>query len=45
MQTAVELHGPLRTNAVSALRDSAVAGLGLALLPDWLVAPTSRPVG
>ena len=39
VQTAVELHGPLRTNAVSALRDSAVAGLGLALLPDWLVAP------
>ena len=38
VESATKVRGPLRTNAVYALRDSAVAGLGLALLPDWLVA-------
>lgn len=38
VESAVELRGPMRTNAMYALRDSAVAGLGIALLPDWLVA-------
>lgn len=33
-----KVRGPMRTNAVYALRDGALAGLGLALLPDWLVA-------
>lgn len=37
---AVELEprGPLVSNALVALRDAALAGLGAALLPDWLVA-------
>ena len=35
---AVTVRGPIRSNAVYALRDGAVAGLGLAWLPDWLVA-------
>lgn len=37
---AVEAHvrGHFRANAPYALRDAAVAGLGVALLPDWLVA-------
>lgn len=30
--------GALRTNVVYALRDAALAGLGVALLPEWLVA-------
>lgn len=38
IESVAKIRGPLRTNAVYALRDSAVAGLGLALLPDWLVA-------
>lgn len=38
VETVTKVRGPVRTNAVYALRDSAVAGLGLALLPDWLVA-------
>lgn len=38
IEAAAKVCGPMRTNAVYALRDSAVAGLGLALLPDWLVA-------
>lgn len=37
-ESVVEIRGPMRTNAVYALRDAAVAGLGVALLPDWLVA-------
>lgn len=28
----------MRTNAMQALYEGAVAGLGIALLPDWLVA-------
>lgn len=35
---AVEPRSAFRTNAIVALRDAAVAGLGLALLPEWLVA-------
>lgn len=35
---AAKVRGPMRTNAVYALHDGALAGLGLALLPDWLVA-------
>lgn len=34
----VEVRGALRTNAVYVLREGALAGLGIALLPDWLVA-------
>jgi len=34
----VEVRGPLRTNAPQALREAAIAGLGVALLPGWLVA-------
>jgi DNA-binding transcriptional LysR family regulator len=37
--TRIEVSGCIRTNAPSALRDLAVAGAGLAYLPDWLVAP------
>jgi DNA-binding transcriptional LysR family regulator len=37
-ESVIELRGALRTNAVYVLRDSAIAGLGVALLPDWLVA-------
>jgi len=36
--TTVDVRGPLRTNALLALRNAAVAGLGLALLPRFLVA-------
>lgn len=38
VELAAELRGVLRSNAMYALRDGALAGLGLALLPDWLVA-------
>ena len=34
----VRVHGKLACNAPLALRELALAGLGLALLPDWLVA-------
>ncbi len=34
----VDVRGPLRANAPHALRDACVAGLGVALLPAWLVA-------
>jgi len=34
----VEVRGRLRANAPMALRDLAVAGAGIAYLPDWLVA-------
>lgn len=37
-EVEVKVRGPMRTNAVYALRDGAIAGLGVALLPDWLVA-------
>lgn len=36
-ETAVEVRGALRCNAPYALRDACVAGLGVALLPAWLV--------
>jgi len=36
--TSVEVHGRLRSNTPSALRDLAVAGAGVAYLPAWLVA-------
>lgn len=34
-----DVRGPFRTSAPLALRDAARNGLGIALLPDWLVAP------
>src|SRR5262249_42753384 len=34
---AVEVGGPFRTNALYLLLDAAVAGVGIALLPDWVV--------
>lgn len=37
-QRSIEVRGQLRTNAPLALRDLALQGLGVALLPDWLVA-------
>jgi DNA-binding transcriptional LysR family regulator len=37
MARTIEVHGRLRTNAPSALRDLAVDGAGIAYLPDWLV--------
>lgn len=37
-EVEVKVRGPMRTNAVYALRDGAIAGLGVALVPDWLVA-------
>jgi DNA-binding transcriptional LysR family regulator len=33
----VELRGPVETNAAVALRQFAVSGLGIAVLPEWLV--------
>lgn len=36
-RTIVEVHGRLRTSAPMALRDLAVAGSGIAYVPDWLV--------
>lgn len=38
-EARVAVRGPLCTNVVSALRDAALAGLGVALLPEWLVEP------
>jgi DNA-binding transcriptional LysR family regulator len=35
----IEVHGRLRTNTPTALRDLAIDGAGLAFLPNWLVAP------
>lgn len=37
-ERTIEVRGSLRTNAPLALRDLAVDGLGIAYLPDWLVA-------
>jgi DNA-binding transcriptional LysR family regulator len=34
---AVEVSGPLRSNSGEALRQAALDGLGLALLPAWMV--------
>ncbi len=34
----VEVHGPIRTNALHALRNAALAGVGIALLPRFVVA-------
>ena len=33
----VELHGPAESNAALVLRDFARAGLGVAVLPEWLI--------
>jgi DNA-binding transcriptional LysR family regulator len=35
--TSVPVGGPFRSNNIEVLRDMALAGAGLALLPDWLV--------
>ncbi len=37
-EQTVDVHGRLRSNAPIALRDLAIAGAGIAFLPDWLVA-------
>ena len=34
----VDLHGPAESNAALVLRDLALAGLGVAVLPEWLIA-------
>jgi DNA-binding transcriptional LysR family regulator len=34
---AVEVHGPLRANNGELIRDAAIAGLGIARLPDFIV--------
>ena len=36
------MHGRLRTNDAEALRDAVLAGLGIALLPTWLVSADLR---
>ena len=36
---SLDVHGRLRTNTPTALRELAIAGAGVAFLPDWLVAP------
>lgn len=36
-ERVVEVRGPVRTNAPTALRDLAVDGAGIAYVPDWLV--------
>jgi DNA-binding transcriptional LysR family regulator len=36
-QARVTVSGAFCTNVVYALRDAALAGLGIALLPEWLV--------
>jgi len=38
-EITVEVRGTLRSNAPYAVRDAALAGCGIALLPDWLAAP------
>jgi DNA-binding transcriptional LysR family regulator len=37
VQKAVEVHGPLRANNGELIRDAAIAGLGIARLPDFIV--------
>jgi DNA-binding transcriptional LysR family regulator len=39
---AVEVHGPLRANNGELIRDAAIAGLGIARLPDFIVAAGIR---
>ncbi len=34
---AIEVHGPLRSNSGEVLRQAAADGLGLVLLPEWMV--------
>jgi DNA-binding transcriptional LysR family regulator len=38
----IEAHGRLRTNDAETLRDAVLAGLGIALLPTWLVSADVR---
>jgi DNA-binding transcriptional LysR family regulator len=40
--TEIAVNGRLRTNDTEALRDTALAGLGVALLPTWLVSDDVR---
>jgi DNA-binding transcriptional LysR family regulator len=39
---AFEVHGPLRANNGELIRDAAIAGLGIARLPDFIVAAAIR---
>jgi DNA-binding transcriptional LysR family regulator len=41
-EISVPVRGTFRSNAPYVLRDGAVSGLGLAILPDWLVAEDVR---
>jgi DNA-binding transcriptional LysR family regulator len=38
VQSTVKLSSTFRSNAIGAIHEAALGGLGLALLPDWLVA-------
>jgi DNA-binding transcriptional LysR family regulator len=38
-EITVDVRGPVRATTPLALRDLAISGLGIAYLPDWLVAP------
>jgi DNA-binding transcriptional LysR family regulator len=38
VRTSLDVEGPLRSNNGEVLRDSAIAGLGIAYLPDFIVA-------
>lgn len=38
VRTPFEVHGPLRANNGEVIRDSAIAGLGICYLPDFIVA-------
>jgi DNA-binding transcriptional LysR family regulator len=38
VRTPFDVHGPLRANNGEVIRDSAIAGLGIAYLPDFIVA-------
>ncbi|GAC1434161.1 MAG: LysR family transcriptional regulator [Burkholderiaceae bacterium] len=38
VEQAIDVSGPLQANSGEVLRGAAVAGLGLVLLPDWMVA-------
>jgi DNA-binding transcriptional LysR family regulator len=39
VEVSVEVRGAIRSNAPYVLRDAAIEGAGVALLPDWIAAP------